>query len=236
MRVTPKAESTADRGASAGPAKRIQTSDHVRRPSQRCPTRKTPCIDRCRDPHSYRETPIFLQRTRSLDSSACWRYSGGNTPQSRTRPRALLRERVDTQVRMFYRTIEGTCRYLVADRMVFSSSDRVGFCPLRSQTVLVGYTTAPKPSSNYERCAPTATSTTTGSSTSTTNGNESTRPATPTASYPSPHSSLLERRTRIKLRSRTVPSGIWRSPRAALATGSSTTIEVISSGSSQILP
>ena len=35
--------------------------------------------------------------------------------------------------------IEGACRHLVKDRMVFSSRDHVAFCPLRCQTVLVRY-------------------------------------------------------------------------------------------------
>ena len=28
--------------------------------------------------------------------------------------------------------IEGACRHLIGDRLVFSSADRVAFCPLRS--------------------------------------------------------------------------------------------------------
>ena len=35
--------------------------------------------------------------------------------------------------------IEGACRHIVKDRMVFSSRDHVAFCPLRCQTVLVRY-------------------------------------------------------------------------------------------------
>ena len=38
--------------------------------------------------------------------------------------------------------IEGACAHLVRDRMVFSSPRGGGFCPLRRQTVLVGYTSA----------------------------------------------------------------------------------------------
>ena len=38
--------------------------------------------------------------------------------------------------------IEGACRHLVQDRMVFSSAGHVAFCPLRSQTVLVRYSSA----------------------------------------------------------------------------------------------
>ena len=38
--------------------------------------------------------------------------------------------------------IEGACRHLVQDRMVFSSRDHVAFCPLRCQTVLVRYNSA----------------------------------------------------------------------------------------------
>ncbi|MGH9058091.1 MAG: hypothetical protein ACRDZY_01030, partial [Acidimicrobiales bacterium] len=38
--------------------------------------------------------------------------------------------------------IEGTCRYLVADRMVFSSREPVHFCPVGRLTVLVGYSLA----------------------------------------------------------------------------------------------
>jgi len=38
--------------------------------------------------------------------------------------------------------IEGSCRFVIEDRFVFSSADRVAFCPLRSQTVLVRYSSA----------------------------------------------------------------------------------------------
>ena len=51
-----------------------------------------------------------------------------------------------------------------------------------------GWSTMPKQFSNYARCAPTATSTTTGRSTSTTNDDECTSRATQTASSPSPRS------------------------------------------------
>ncbi|MGH3535946.1 MAG: hypothetical protein ACRDQG_14735 [Pseudonocardiaceae bacterium] len=36
--------------------------------------------------------------------------------------------------------IEGACRHIVADRMVFSSPEPVHFCPVRRLAVLVGYT------------------------------------------------------------------------------------------------
>ena len=38
--------------------------------------------------------------------------------------------------------IEGACRHIVKDRMVFSSRDHAAFCPLRCQTVLVRYGSA----------------------------------------------------------------------------------------------
>ncbi|HXZ71069.1 MAG TPA: hypothetical protein VEH31_09415 [Streptosporangiaceae bacterium] len=38
--------------------------------------------------------------------------------------------------------IEGACRHLIGDRLVFSSAGHVAFCPLRSQTVLVRYSSA----------------------------------------------------------------------------------------------
>jgi hypothetical protein len=38
--------------------------------------------------------------------------------------------------------IEGACRHIVQDRMVFSSRDHAAFCPLRCQTVLVRYGSA----------------------------------------------------------------------------------------------
>jgi len=38
--------------------------------------------------------------------------------------------------------IEGACRYVIEDRFVFSSAGYVAFCPLRSQTVLVRYSSA----------------------------------------------------------------------------------------------
>ena len=38
--------------------------------------------------------------------------------------------------------IEGACRFVIEDRFVFSSAGHVAFCPLRSQTVLVRYSSA----------------------------------------------------------------------------------------------
>ncbi|HTQ94273.1 MAG TPA: hypothetical protein VMK84_32755, partial [Streptosporangiaceae bacterium] len=38
--------------------------------------------------------------------------------------------------------IEGACRFVIEDRFVFSSAGHVAFCPLRSQAVLVRYSSA----------------------------------------------------------------------------------------------